>query len=163
MIDASIQLKKANNIDLFGIGASAMCCMDFAQKLTRIGRKVIFYQDFHTQLPASYYISKNDVALAISYSGNTKEILVAMKHAKENGASTISITQMNKSPLLKNSDLLLYVPTEEKNLRLGAVNSRNASLILTDLLYFGIICEDLDLYKTYIASTRALTNQIRLH
>lgn len=154
-------LKMAKTIYLFGIGASAICCMDLAQKLSRIGKPTIFFQDFHTQLPASYYITENDVALAISYSGKTREILTAMQNAKEKGATTISITQMNNSALHKLSDYLLFLPTLEKNLRLGAVNSRNASLAITDLLYFGIIADDLSMYKERLTKTRSLTTQIR--
>ena len=114
------------------------------------------------QLAATTYITKEDVALAISYSGNTKEINVAIEHAKNQGATTISITQFIKSPLLKFSDLVLYVPSQEKDLRLGAVSSRNASLILTDLLYLGMIGNELDEYKKNLITSRNLVNKLRL-
>lgn len=160
--DAVQAMKKAKRIYLFGISSSGICCYDLAQKLSRVGYDVVFYNDFHMQLAATTYITKDDVALAVSYSGNTKEINVAMEHAKSQGATTISITQFIKSPLLKFSDLILYVPSQEKDLRLGAVSSRNSSLILTDLLYLGMIVDELDEYKRNLISSRNLVNKLRL-
>ena len=155
-------MKSAKRIYLFGISSSGICCLDLAQKLSRVGYNVVFYNDFHMQLAATTYITKDDVALAISYSGNTKEINVAMEQAKSQGATTISITQFIKSPLLKFSDLVLYVPSQEKDLRLGAVSSRNSSLILTDLLYLGMIGNELDEYKKNLITSRNLVNKLRL-
>ena len=155
-------MKTAKHIYLFGISGSGICCYDLAQKLSRVGYDVVFYNDFHMQLAATTYITKEDVALAVSYSGNTKEINIAMEHAKNQGATTISITQFIKSPLLKFSDLVLYVPSQEKDLRLGAVSSRNASLILTDLLYLGMIKDELDDYKKNLMASRNLVNKLRL-
>jgi RpiR family murPQ operon transcriptional repressor len=155
-------MKSAKRIYLFGISSSGICCLDLAQKLSRVGYNVVFYNDFHMQLAATTYITNEDVALAVSYSGNTKEINVAMEHAKNQGATTISITQFIKSPLLKFSDLVLYVPSQEKDLRLGAVSSRNSSLILTDLLYLGMIGNELDEYKKNLITSRNLVNKLRL-
>lgn len=160
--DAVQAMKNAKRIYLFGIGSSGICCYDLAQKLSRVGYDIVFYNDFHIQLAATTYITNEDVALAISYSGNTKEINVAMEHAKNQGAATISITQFIKSPLLKFSDLVLYIPSQEKDLRLGAVSSRNASLILTDLLYLGMITGELDNYKKNLIASRNLVNKLRL-
>lgn len=155
-------MKRAKRIYLFGISSSGICCYDLAQKLSRVGYDVVFYNDFHMQLAATTYITKDDVALAVSYSGNTKEINVAMERAKAQGATTISITQFIKSPLLKFSDLILYVPSQENDLRLGAVSSRNASLILTDLLYLGMITDELEECKKNLIASRSLVNKLRL-
>lgn len=155
-------MKRAKRIYLFGISSSGICCYDLAQKLSRVGYDVVFYNDFHMQLAATTYITKDDVALAVSYSGNTKEINVAMEQAKAQGATTISITQFIKSPLLKFSDLILYVPSQENDLRLGAVSSRNASLILTDLLYLGMITDELEECKKNLIASRSLVNKLRL-
>lgn len=159
--DAVQAMKNARRIYLYGLGSSGICCYDLAQKLSRVGFDVVFFNDFHMQLAATTYISKEDVALAVSYSGNTKEINIAMEQAKNQGATTISITQFIKSPLLKFSNLVLYVPSQEKDLRLAAVSSRNSSLILTDLLYLGIISDKLDEHKKNIMTSRQLVNKLR--
>ncbi len=149
-------LKHAKKIYLFGIGASGVCCLDFAQKLTRIGLEVIYYADNHMQMAASAHINTEDAALAISYSGNTREINAFMKQATQKGAETIAITQLSKSPLHKFARELLFVPHYEQEFRLGAISSRNASLVLTDLLYLGIISDDLDYYKNTLKYSREI-------
>ena len=154
-------MKKAKKIYLFGISSSGICCYDLAQKLSRIGYDVVFFNDFHMQLAATTYITNEDVALAISYSGNTKEINEAMFYAKEVGAKTIAITQFSNSPLVKASELVLHIPSEEKELRIGAISSRMASLILTDLLYLGIAKQDIGITKKQIVKTREIIGKIK--
>lgn len=155
------KLNKAKRIYLLGFGASGVCCLDFTQKLTRVGKEVIFYQDFHMQFAAMAHLTKDDCVLAISYGGNTKEINTALKYAKNCKCSTIGITQLSTNPMQKHCDTLLYVPKLENDLRLGAVSSRNASLILTDLLYLGLIRNDLSTYKEKLTSSRDLVNLLR--
>lgn len=142
--EAIDKLKSAQRIFLFGIGASAICCMDLAQKLTRIGYNIVFYQDYHMQLAASANITPQDAALGISSRGCTKEVIAALRHAKEKNAMTIALTQINKSPLHKYADTLIFLPHQEHELRIGAITSRNATLICTDLLYLGMIRDDLN-------------------
>lgn len=154
-------LTRAEHIYLLGFGASGVCCLDFTQKLTRVGKEVVFYQDFHMQFAAMAHLTKNDCVLAISYGGNTKEINMALKFAKKCNCSTIGITQLSTSPMQKYCDTLLYVPKLENDLRLGAVSSRNASLVLTDLLYLGLIRNDLDTYKEKLKLSRNLVNLLR--
>lgn len=142
--EAVDKLKRAQRIYLFGISASAICCMDLAQKLTRIGYDVVCFQDYHTQLAASANITSRDVALAISSRGKTREVVAALRHAREKKAMTIALTQFSRSPIQKYADTLILFPHQENELRLGAFSSRNATLICTDLIYLGMIREDLN-------------------
>lgn len=153
-------IQKAKKIYLVGIGSSAISCQDFAQKLVRIQKDPIFYSDFHLQITSMTYMSKDDVVIGISYGGHTKEVIKAMKFAKELGATTIGITQLSKTPLQKYLDIKLYVPTIEQNLRLGALSSRNSTLATIDILYLGLISSDLESYKMKLRATRAAVQQV---
>lgn len=157
---AITKLKSARKIYLFGIGASGICCMDFTQKLSRIGYNVIYNTDPHMLLACSSYITAADVALGISSRGYTREVIAAMRHAKEKGAFTIAITQSNNSPLHKLAECLLLLPQCENELRLGALDSRSATLIYTDLLYLGIIADNLEVYKQQLKYTRTVVKSI---
>lgn len=132
-------LSNAKRIFLLGVAGNGIVCLDFMHKLTRINREVIYHEDAHTLLARMSHIDKDDAAVAISYGGKTKEVIAGVQFAKNAGTKVIAITQMNqKTPLAKLSDISLYVPIEEKEVRLGAISSRNAALILTDLIYFGM-------------------------
>lgn len=161
-LDKAIKaLIKCKSIYVFGVGTSGIVCNDFQQKLSRINKNVIHYIDPHIQLAAAAHITEEDVAIAISYSGNTKEVNTAIAYAKEVGANTIAITQFNNSQLSKIADLVLHIPSEEKELRVGAISSRMASLILTDLLYLGVAKENINRTKEQIVKTRNIINKVK--
>ncbi len=54
------------------------------------------------------------------------------------------------------ADIALYVPVVEKELRLGAISSRNSALTLTDLLYYGLSKAHYDQTKNDLIKTRQL-------
>ena len=136
-------LSRAKRIYLLGVAGNGIVCLDFMHKLTRINKDVIYHEDAHILLARMSHIEKEDAVVAISYGGNTKDVNVGVRYAKEKGAKVIAITQMNlKTPLSKLADFSLHIPIEEKEVRLGAISSRNAALVLTDLIYFGIARQD---------------------
>lgn len=151
---------KSERIYLYGLGGSGIVCKDFQHKLTRINRLVMYQEDFHIQLAQAAYMSARDVAIAISYGGNTKEVNLAMRFAKEQGTKTIAITKHAKTLLSKMVDIPLYIPIEEKELRLGAISSRFSSLMITDLLYLGVAKDNLNKTRDQIITTRKLIHEI---
>ncbi|HAH78871.1 MAG TPA: MurR/RpiR family transcriptional regulator [Ruminococcaceae bacterium] len=154
-------LRKCRNVYLFGFGGSGIVCTDFMEKLSRIGRSVIYRTDLHDQIAMAALMTERDVALAVSYSGRTREVNTGMRLARELGATTIAVTQFKKSPLTRLADILLYIPTTERELRIGAIASRNASLILTDLLYLGLAKENFKKTKECLVKTRNATERLR--
>lgn len=154
-------LLRCRTVYLFGLSGSGIVCTDLMEKLSRIDRRVVYHKDFHDQLAAAAHISSLDVALAVSYSGKTHEVNTAMQYAKEQGATTIAVTQFRKSPLTRHADILLYIPTTERELRLGAIASRNASLIVTDLLYMGIVKNNIEQTKEYLVKTKDAIGRLR--
>lgn len=152
-------LSECYNIYLFGIGTSGIIAQDLQQKLSRIGRNAIYYPDQQIQIAAAAHLHNNDVAIAISYSGETKSINEMMKFANEQGAKTIAITQYSNS-LSKIVDYPLYVPSSEKEIRIGAIQSRDSSFVISDLLYLGIAHENLENTKESLIKTRAFIQRV---
>lgn len=150
------KLNKARYIYLFGVGTSGLVCLDFQQKFSRINRVVLYQSDTHIQLAQAANIGVNDVVIAISYRGKTHEINKALASAKDHGAYTIAITQNLKTPLTKIADLSLFVPSEEKELRIGAISSRMATQVITDLLYVGVAKMNMEDTKERLIASRAL-------
>lgn len=157
-VDAMLRCR---TVYLFGVSGSGIVCTDLMEKLSRIDRRVVYHKDFHDQLAATAHITAEDVALAVSYSGKTREVNTAMQYAKERGAVTVAVTQFRKSPLARYADILLYIPTTERELRLGAIASRNASLIVTDLLYMGIVKNNIKQTKEYLVQTKDIIQRFR--
>lgn len=154
-------LNDVNVIYIIGLGGSSIAGLDLFHKLTRINRKCVFNQDFHMFLTSLTHITENDAVIMFSYSGNTYETLLAQSHALDKKALTVSITSSAKSPLARKSDHVILIPQEEKELRLGAISSRFAFLAISDLLYFGLAQNELELVPDKLLNTRELLQKLR--
>lgn len=146
-------LKHTNRIDFYGLGASGLVCMDAQQKFTRIGKYCFAYTDGHSQLTAASLLHPNDVAVLISNSGDTFEILDTLNVVKQTGASTIAITRYAKSDLASQADLVLSISTPEITIRSGAMGSRIAMLDIIDILFAGVASADYENVKKYLIKT----------
>ncbi|WP_173915421.1 MurR/RpiR family transcriptional regulator [Halobacillus sp. Marseille-Q1614] len=128
-------LNDARRIAVMGVGASGIVALDFEQKCKRINRWCESFTDGHSQLMSAVHLTDKDVVLAISYSGETVEIIDAMKVAQNHGAQTISITGYSDNWVQRNADINLFASPIEKNIRSGATASRIAQLNIVDVLF----------------------------
>ncbi|WP_238883010.1 MurR/RpiR family transcriptional regulator [Clostridium sp. YIM B02551] len=154
-------IRKAENVYLFGVGASSLVAMDFMYKLARINKRVVYFMDSHLQLASSVHITEKDVAIGISYGGKTKEVNESISIAIEKGAKVIAITSCNKNPLSSMSDISLKVPNAEKQIRFGAISSRVAQLIITDTLFLGVAIDNLDKVENSLLETRKAVEKLK--
>jgi len=163
IIEKSIEeIINAKNIYVFGVGGSALVALDLQQKLLRINKPTITFLDSHTQLMVSSNLDKEDVAIAISYSGKSKEVIKAIKNAKNNGAKCISITKYGENDLTNMCDINLFVPNIENKLREGAISSRIAMLTLIDIIYISIIQKNLEDYKSKLESSKIAMDYLKI-
>lgn len=132
-------LLKAHRVDFYGTGGSAVVAMDAYHKFIRTGIKAFTFLDSHFQIMSASQLTKHDVAVVISHSGTNKDTLNILKTAKKNGTKIIGITGYPKSPLAKNSDVVLYTSAEETEFRSEALSSRIAQLSLIDALYVNVM------------------------
>ncbi|UUX35174.1 MurR/RpiR family transcriptional regulator [Fundicoccus culcitae] len=160
MSEAVDAINKSNRIFIIGIGGSAIMCNDLMQKLSRIGRTVFFHDDSHILLAQLANLTPDDIVIAVSYSGKTDVVLYAAEKAKEVGTPVIAITKYDvKTSLSQIADFNLYIPVEETNLRLGTISSRNATFVITDLLYYGVAKDNFDdTLQSLVASRKIIDN-----
>lgn len=145
VVDKVIQhIMDAKTVRLFGVGASAVVAEDFSAKLTRIGISNCFHFDTHNQLVYAANALPTDVALLISNSGATQEVLESRRIAAQAGAFTVSLTSVESNPLSKQTDLQLYTSSPEVYYRSGAKSSRIAQLYVVDVLYTAIASSNYD-------------------
>ncbi|WP_152397516.1 MurR/RpiR family transcriptional regulator [Paenibacillus guangzhouensis] len=146
-------LRQSKRIAFFGIGASSLIGIDAEQKFSRINKMCHTYADGHSQLAAAVLLEKNDVAIFISNSGSTVEILDSLEIAKKNGAVTIAITKYHKSELADEADIVLSISTPEVTIRSGAMGSRIAMLTIIDILFAGVASAEYKNVKKYLTKT----------
>jgi DNA-binding MurR/RpiR family transcriptional regulator len=125
----------AKKILFFGSGMSNLTAMDAMYKFMRVGMNVIAHTDPHYQSMAASLLQKNDVAIAFSFSGSTKDTINVMRVAKDVGAVTICITHHLKSPITSSTDFVLLMGSKEGPFEGGALETKINQLIVVDILY----------------------------
>ena len=131
-------LVKAKRIVFVGEGGSACVANDAAHKFMRIGIPVFFYSDPFMEIATAVMMGPGEVMVGISHGGSTKSTVQAMTRAHQSGATTICITQYQKSPITKVSEIVLPVVSKEVEFRSEATGSRIAQLCLIDSLYVAV-------------------------
>ena len=129
----------AGKIAAFGLGNSASVAQDASHKFIRAGLNATAYSDNHMQMIAASHLSEGDVALGVSHSGSSKDIVDALRVAREHGAKTVAITNVGRSPIDKVSDILLHTSSTETDYTILALNSRIAQLAIIDTLYYYVV------------------------
>ena len=155
-------LSAAQRTDWYGVGASGLVCADAQQKFLRINKHCHAYTDSHAIQTAAALLSPGDVAVLVSNSGTTLEILDVIELVRQAGAKCIAITRYPQSPLASKVDIVLPISTPEVTFRRGAMGSRIAMLNVVDILFSGIASTEYDQIKEYLDRTReALSSRYR--
>lgn len=154
-------LLNAKNIYIYSVGVSGLVGLDFYYKLSRINKRCIVHSDTHLQITSSVLMEKGDVAVAISYSGSTNEVIKCVENANKNNIPVISITKASiNNELEKLSDITLKVPFVEKSLREGAMSSRISQLAIIDMLFIGMAKNNLEEVEQKLILTRNAVKEL---
>ncbi len=119
-----------------GMGKSGLVGQKIAATLASTGTPSFFLhpgEAFHGDLGM---ISKEDIVVALSYSGETDEILKIVPFIHSNGNTLISMTGNPESALAKNSNVHLNVGVREEAciLHLAPTSSTTAQICMGDAL-----------------------------
>ncbi|MCP3762995.1 MurR/RpiR family transcriptional regulator [Domibacillus sp. A3M-37] len=130
-------LLEANTILFYGVGGSAAAAVDGHYKFAKLGFHAMMTLDFHFMLSIASHLKKGDVFIAISTSGKTKDVLELARFAKTREATVMAITNVGKSPLYKEADIVLGTPMVEHENRIGSIASKMVQMNMIDALYVG--------------------------
>lgn len=153
-------LKQARRIVLVGIGASGLVAKDFSWKLMKIGISAVAEQDMHALLASVQALEVGDVLLAISYTGERREINLAAQEAQRIGATVLAFTGFTPNTLQQAASHCLYTVAEEQTTRSAAISSTTAQLALTDLLFMALIQRDPERASSHIRHSEALVKKL---
>lgn len=142
MAKAAMAISESSRIVLIGLGASASVAEDASNKFLRAGCNSAAYADTHMQAIAVSQLGAGDILIGISQSGCSKDIVEAMKIARKRSATTISITSKERSPIARQSDILLLTDTEETRHSTLGLNSHMSRLVVIDALCYKIVYQN---------------------
>jgi arabinose-5-phosphate isomerase len=134
-------LSASGKLIVTGMGKSGLVGRKIAATLASTGTPSFFLhpgEAFHGDLGM---ISKEDVILALSFSGETDEVLKIVPFIQSNGNTLISMTGNPNSTLAKNSDIHLDVNVKEEAciLHLAPTTSTTAQIAMGDALAIALM------------------------
>ncbi len=149
-------LQTINRIYIVACGTAmhaGMAVKPIFEKLTNIPTEVDIASEFRYREPL---IDEKTLVICISQSGETADTIAALKNAKENGAKTISISNVFGSSITREADYSLYTHAGPE-IAVASTKAYTSQIVLLTMLamYFS---EVLELPKTEIIEN--LKNEI---
>jgi arabinose-5-phosphate isomerase len=128
--------KSSGRVIVMGIGKSGIIGLKIAASLSSTGTPAFFIHPTEAYHGDLGMIKSEDIALLISNSGETEELLKVIAFLKDNKNTIIAMSAKKSSTLGKNSDCFLNinVPEEACPLELAPTSSTTATLVMGDAL-----------------------------
>lgn len=128
----------AKRVELFGLGSSGTAAREMAFRLERIRVPCWHREDAHKALTNAALLGPGDVAIGLSHSGRTREVIEVLAEAADQGALTVAVTSFEKSPLAEAADVVLTTAVHETTFRLAALSALHSQLVALDLIYVAV-------------------------
>ena len=130
------EISHAGKILIIGLGGSAGVAHIFCDSLGSLGIFSTFLRDRSIIQNLTSTFKKGDVIIGISHSGETEEIVSALKTAKEYGSVTVGITNFSPSPLADVSQFLLTTGVPANLLGSYSCQARISQLMILELILY---------------------------
>ena len=134
LLSAAKLILAAKRVEIYGVYRSASVATDLCYQLLQLGIFASSVSDVLSAAVSAAMLDKNSLVIAVSSSGRTKDVIDAVKIAKENSVPVIAITSNKNSPLARLSDYALIAGVSGNSELASANEVRNSQLALTDAL-----------------------------
>lgn len=124
----------ARKIYFFGVGSSGNTALDAKYRFMRLGYDTEAVIDPHMMAMNAALMRDGDVVFAVSTTGSTKDIVDAVRLAKEKSVFLICLTSHLRSPLTQYADVVLLSKSRETPLQGGAFSSKLSQIHVLDIL-----------------------------
>ncbi|WP_260443884.1 MurR/RpiR family transcriptional regulator [Listeria booriae] len=148
-------IHKAEHIYILSVGTSAFIAMQLCNRLKRLGKFVEFVPDGHLQSIYATMIRKTDLVIAISKSGNTKEVIQSIELASQSGAPVVTLSNFINSKISQMGDVSLVASSKEFLSDAGSFSAEVSQLYLLDTLIKALV----DINPEQYHKVRNLTNR----
>jgi len=128
------KINKANKVVVLGLGGSAGVAQIFCDSLGSLGVFGNFFRDRSLIQNIIPILKKGDVVIGISHSGETEEIVAAIKKAKEYGATTVGITNSSQSNIASVAEIPLITGVPMNLMGSYSCQARISQLVILELV-----------------------------
>ena len=132
----------AKKIVYFAVSSSLSIAFESYSRFLRAGFNCYYNSDSYSQRVLSTQCGPEDVVIAISFSGESPEVIDCVKNARNNKSKTICFTAFMKSTLTDYADvLLLTVPVKYRYQKID-IPSRTSIHALLDAIYLNVVTKN---------------------
>lgn len=129
-------LKYSQSIHIYSFGTTLNLAESFKEKMLKIGKNVIISNNINYQLYEANCIPKGDIAILISYSGETEKIICVAETCKKRGIPIIVISSFGGNTLSKMASCNLTMSTKESMFyNIGDFSTHLAIHFILNVLY----------------------------
>jgi DNA-binding MurR/RpiR family transcriptional regulator len=132
---ATMAFSKADHVHLVGFGSSAPVALDFYQRLLRLGIHANVYSDPHILTVITANLQPASILFGITYSGQSRDLVEALRAAKTKGATTIVLTSNGGATAARLSDILLISAVDPELAGRESVATRISQMAIVDILF----------------------------
>lgn len=129
----------AKTITFVGAGDAYTIAYSAYLKFSRCGFNARCSQDFDVQLVEASKLTKDDVLVVITHSGNTQTLFEVAKCAKLKSAKVVAITTYPLSQIAKISDVILLTAAFSPNIYNEIMAKRIPELSVIEALYISAV------------------------
>lgn len=130
-------MARAERVEFYGFGASGAVATDAQHKFFRLLLSAAAYSDPHMQAMSAVTLKPTDVAICISQSGRSKDLLITANVVRESGATLITLCP-SQTPLAELATIHLAIDVQEDTEIYTPLTSRIAHLVVIDVLAMGV-------------------------
>ncbi|MDK2778123.1 MAG: SIS domain-containing protein [Pseudomonadota bacterium] len=159
--EAANAISNARRVEFYGFGASGAVAIDAQHKFFRLQVATAAYSDPHMQAMSAVTLSAEDVVVAISQSGRTKDLLHSVQLAQQHGALVVSLAPAN-TPLSQLADLPIDINIEEDTEQFTPMTSRIAHLMVIDMLAVAVTQRRGPEFATHLNAIKRSIKSLRL-
>jgi DNA-binding MurR/RpiR family transcriptional regulator len=152
---AAAAIAGSDHVDIYGIGGSAGIATELQARLYRIGLNAHVWSEVHEGLTSAAIQGPGAVAVGISNTGRTGEMIEMLSLARSTGAFAVAITGNPESPLASVADVHLTAYAPDAYLQPDDLSAKHAQLLAIDLLYLLVAQQDFSRTTTTLAASAA--------
>lgn len=130
-------VSNAKRVEFYGFGASGAVAADAQHKFFRLLLTAAAYSDPHMQAMSAVTLQEGDVAICISQSGRSKDLLTTANLVRSSGATLITLCP-SQTPLADLATINLAIDVQEDTEIYTPLTSRIAHLVVIDVLAMGV-------------------------
>ena len=128
-------IQKARMVQFVAVGNTIPVALDGTYKFSQIGIHAVTSTMWETQLAFALGLGSEDVLIAISNSGESRQVVKMVESVRKNGVTTIGITNNPNSRVAENVDYHIQTATREKLFLNEFCFSRVSAMTVIEIMY----------------------------